>query len=139
MVFQNDGFHFTKRRVYFLRGFHTPLFFALGSDSAPGSEFALGFESVLLFVLSRCFCSFRFCFSLVFAAFSLISSFSLHFFCVDSFFLILFGGFDFVRTFAAKNDGTITCRLERVQASVVTAFFFLLYKLHVILRLSFCI
>ena len=38
--------------------------------------------------------------------------------------LILFGGFDFVRTFAAKNDGTITCRLERVQASVVTAFFF---------------
>ena len=40
------------------------------------------------------------------------------------FFLILFGGFEFVRTFAAKNDGTITCRLERVQASVVTAFFF---------------
>ena len=25
VVFQNDGFHFTKRRVYFLRG-HTPLF-----------------------------------------------------------------------------------------------------------------
>ena len=23
VVFQNDGFHFTKRRVYFLRGFHT--------------------------------------------------------------------------------------------------------------------
>ena len=36
----------------------------------------------------------------------------------------MFGGFEFVRTFAAKNDGTITCRLERVQASVVTAFFF---------------
>ena len=40
------------------------------------------------------------------------------------FFLILFCDFEFVRTFAAKNDGTITCRLERVQASVVTAFFF---------------
>ena len=56
----------------------------------------------------------------------------------STFFLILFGCFDFVRTFAAKNDGTITCRLERVQASVVTAFFFLLYKLHVINNFSVC-
>ena len=82
------------------------------------------------------FCSFRFCFSLVLAAFLLVSPL---FLWLDStFFLILFGGFDFVRTFAAKNDGTITCRLERVQASVVTAFFFLLYKLHVINNFSVC-
>ena len=64
-----------------------------------GSEFAPGSESGLLFVLSRDFCSFRFCFSLVLAAFLLVPPL---FLWLDStFFLILFGGFDFVRTFAA--------------------------------------
>ena len=79
--------------------------FALGSELAPGSKFALGselalcFESGLLFVLSWGFCSFRFCFSLVLVAFLLVSPL---FLWLDStFFLILFGGFDFVRTFAA--------------------------------------
>ena len=98
---QNDGFHFTKRRVYFLRGFHTPLFFALGSDSAPGSEFALGFGSAFLFVLSRCFIRF----ASVFRSFLLPFCLFFHFFVVGlHFFLILFGGFDFVRTFAARNS-----------------------------------
>ena len=89
---QNDGFHFTKRRVYFLRGFHTPLFFALGS------EFALGFGSAFLFVLSRCFVRF----ASVFRSFLLLFCLFFHFLWLNStFFLILFGGFDFVRTFAA--------------------------------------
>ena len=97
MVFQNDGFHFTKRRVYFLRGF-IPLFFSLrglGSLRALSPKFTLA----SLWVLSRRFCSFRFCFSLVLAAFLLVSPL---FLWLDStFFLILFGDFDLVRTFAA--------------------------------------
>ena len=70
-------FHKTTR--IFFEGFSHTSFFALGSDSAPGSEFALGFGAAFLFVLSRCFvrsesvfCSFRFCFSLVLAAFLLV-------------------------------------------------------------------
>ena len=63
---QNDGFWFTKQRVYFLRGAH-PSFFVLCSESDPESEFAPGSESVLLFVLSR-----RFCFPLVLVAFFLV-------------------------------------------------------------------
>ena len=99
LVFQNDGFHFTKRRVYFLRGFHTPLFFALGSDSAPGSEFALGFGSAFLFVLSRCFVRF----ASVLHSFLLLFCLFFHFLWLNStFFLILFGGFDFVRIFAVR-------------------------------------
>ena len=64
---------------------------------------------MFLFVLSRCFvrsesvfCSFRFCFSLVLAAFLLVPP--LFLWLDSSFFLILFGGFDFVRTFAARNS-----------------------------------
>ena len=56
------GFGFSKRWVpfhkttrIFFEGFSYTSFFALGSDSAPGSEFALGFGAVFLFVLSRCF------------------------------------------------------------------------------------
>ena len=90
LVFQNDGFHFTKQHVYFLRGGHTPL-------SSLRALSSLWFLSRRFFVLSSRFCSFRFCFSLALVAFSLF----LHFFVVElCYFLVLFGGFDFVRTFA---------------------------------------
>ena len=70
---QNDGVWFFKTMgfishidAYIFWGVFTPLFFALGSVSAPGSESfvhsgsapdsALGFELALLFVLGRRFC-----------------------------------------------------------------------------------
>ena len=111
-VLQNDGFHFTKRRVYFLRGFHTPLFllwvlspkFALSSLRGLNLMFAWG--------LSRHFCSFwvgafvRF--ASVFRSFLLLFRLFLRFLstfvCLGSFFLSLFGGFDFVRIFAVENE-----------------------------------
>ena len=91
------SFHKTTR--IFFEGGHTPLFFALGSDSALGSEFALGFGSAFLFVLSRCFVRF----ASVFRSFLLLFCLFFHFLWLNStFFLILFGGFDFVRIFAVR-------------------------------------
>ena len=124
IIRKTTGFGFSKRwvsfhkttRIFFEGGGHTPLFLfcALSRIRSLNS----------LRVLSRFFCSFWVGAS-VFHSFLLpFFLFSLFFVVGLYFFLILFGGFEFVRTFAAKNDGTITCRLERVQASVVTAFFF---------------
>ena len=90
-------FHKTTR--IFFEGGHTPLFFALGSDSAPGSEFALGsdsapgsefalgFGSAFLFVLSRCFVRFASVFRSFLLLFRLFLRFLSTFLCVDSFFL----------------------------------------------------
>ena len=65
IILKTTGFVFLKRWVsfrkttrIFFEGFSHTSFFALGSDSAPGSEFALGFGAAFLFVLSRRFCSF---------------------------------------------------------------------------------
>ena len=103
---QNDGVFFSIRWVsfhkttrIFFEGFSHTSFFALGSDSAPGSEFALGFGSAFLFVLSRCFVRF----ASVFHSFLLLFCLFFHFLWLNStFFLILFGGFDFVRIFAVR-------------------------------------
>ena len=63
--FKTMGF-ISQNDAYIFWGVFTPLFFALGSESAPGSESyvhsgsapdsALGFELALLFVLGRRFC-----------------------------------------------------------------------------------
>ena len=91
------SFHKTTR--IFFEGFSHTSFFALGSDSAPGSEFALGFGSAFLFVLSRCFVRF----ASVLHSFLLLFCLFFHFLWLNStFFLILFGGFDFVRIFAVR-------------------------------------
>ena len=63
---QNDGVLVHKTTRIFFEGAH-PSFVVLCSESDPGSEFAPGSESVLLFVLSR-----RFCFPLVLVAFFLV-------------------------------------------------------------------
>ena len=92
---KTTGFGFSKRWVSFhkttpilFEGFSHPFFFALGSESAPGSESALLFVSLLCFARSCCF----------FACFST-------FWWLDStFFLIMFGGGCFVCIFAVENE-----------------------------------
>ena len=112
LFFQNDGFHFTKRRVYFLRG-GTPLFFSLWVLTllrVLSSLWVLTLLRVLssLWVLGRRFCSFwvgafvRF--ASVFRSCCFFACSSTFLWLDSSFFLILFGGFDFVRTFAARNS-----------------------------------
>ena len=101
---QNDGVWFFKTMgfisqndAYIFWGVITPLFFSLWGLSSLWFLSPLWFLSRRFFVLSSRFCSFRFCFSLALVAFSLF----LHFFVVElCYFLVLFGGFDFVRTFA---------------------------------------
>ena len=107
---KTTGFGFSKRWVSFhkttpilFEGFSHPSFFSLWGLSPLRVLSRLWFLSPLwflsrrFFVLSSRFCSFRFCFSLALVAFSLF----LHFFVVElCYFLVLFGGFDFVRTFA---------------------------------------
>ena len=100
---KTTGFGFSKRWVSFhkttpilFEGFSHP-FFSLWGMSSLRALSPLWFLSRRFFVLSSRFCSFRFCFSLALVAFSLF----LHFFVVElCYFLVLFGGFDFVRTFA---------------------------------------
>ena len=123
MGFSKRWVSFHKTTRIFFEGFSHPSFFSLwtlSSELAPRSEFALslswlwvlsslwalswlrGLSSLWVLIwlrgLSRGFCSFRFCFSLVLAAFLLV--FSTFLWLDSTFFLILFGGFDFVRTFA---------------------------------------
>lgn len=40
--------------------------------------------------------------------------------------------------FAVRNDGLLTCRLARVQASGMTVVLFFLYKCHIVKQLSVC-
>ena len=89
------SFHKTTR--IFFEGFSSPLF--LFWVLSPLWVLSPKFTLASLWVLSRRFCSFRFCFSLVLVAFSLVSP--LFLWLNSTFFLILFGGFDLVRTFAA--------------------------------------
>ena len=70
----------SQNDAYIFWGVFTHLFFCSGFWLCSRFWVRSGFwggvfvrsESVLLFVLSRCFCSFRFCFSLVLAAFLLV-------------------------------------------------------------------
>ena len=117
---QNDGVGFFKTMgfisqndAYIFWGVFTPLFFALNSEFwvRSDSEFALGSESALLFILSRCFCSFwvgafvRFAsvFHSFLLLFRLFLRFLSTFLCVDSFFLEFVWWFWFCAYFCGKK------------------------------------